>query len=315
MLCSETPLLLPSHNQAAPAVAITPCLEVLCSVRTGDDPRFVQGLFRRMSSEMMGVACYRWPEPAGSEESRRAASTDWDEGLDALTVACGRSGHAIHWASLTFADQANASVPPGHSCTMALGWIEQPDAPRGISLRITKVGPGAWAQLEQLADELTHGWPGLIHWATVGPRFVPVFGPPERLAEGLCVIQGAARRFLAADVGDPMDLYASVWQGALRTVSWITIVGLPLAGQVNLTAGRLEHVEVSRSGGSWRLRAGVEPRLCDVNRRELRAPYQQADQLLRPVLAQDQVVFPRPWNRESTQQWLGRWEQGYSAGP
>lgn len=98
---------------------------------------------------------------------------------------------------------------------------------------------------------------------------------------------------------------------ALRTVSWITLLGPALAARLPEAPRSTGLVEVARMGELLGLRAGARPEGGDVNRLHYPAAYVEADRMLRELRATagDDLVFPGPWEADEITSWLRRFER------
>lgn len=98
---------------------------------------------------------------------------------------------------------------------------------------------------------------------------------------------------------------------ALRTVSWITLLGPELARRLPEVPRSTSLVEVARMGGLLGLRAGARPEGGDVNRLHYPPAYVEADRLLRALRASsgEDLVFPGPWEEDEVTSWLRRFER------
>lgn len=123
-----------------------------------------------------------------------------------------------------------------------------------------------------------------------------------------------ARRFTGYDV----DLYATrmaTWHEWVRTVSWLSFLG-PTMQERLAAAGRslasTPLVAVDACGPHVVLTAGAAPEEGDLNRRKLPLAYAQADEMIRPVRASSGVDFYEPWDENSTEGWLRRFERRFA---
>ena len=127
-------------------------------------------------------------------------------------------------------------------------------------------------------------------------------------------IYAHSRRHNGYDVGQYPTLVAE-WYERIRTVSWLTFIGphmalrLREAGRALAATGR---VRVGQAGKSLVLMAGEQPEEGDVNRLWIPPAYAEADEMVRPLRARRDVNFMAPWTEETTEKWLGRFEQRLS---
>jgi hypothetical protein len=123
-----------------------------------------------------------------------------------------------------------------------------------------------------------------------------------------------ARRYVGYDPGIYVA-YMNHWFRTIRSVSWLTFVGARMTGDLAASKSSRppletnELVDVSNDGANVVLRAGSRPDAGDLNRLLLPRAYQRADEMVRPLRARSEVVFPPPWDESTTEQWLRRFEK------
>jgi hypothetical protein len=121
-----------------------------------------------------------------------------------------------------------------------------------------------------------------------------------------------ARRYPGYDVG----LYVA-WMEEfhfeLRTVSWLTFLGKPLAAGLTKSGKHLprsdSQVLVFRAGDHIGLKAGAAPEAGDLNRLSIPRAYMRADELVRPIRARKGLNFYESWTEATTAEWLCRFEK------
>jgi len=127
-------------------------------------------------------------------------------------------------------------------------------------------------------------------------------------------IYAHARRHNGYDVGQYPTLIAE-WHERIRTVSWLTFVGPHMALRLREAGRALQstnRVRVAEAGKTLVLMAGEQPEEGDVNRLWIPPAYAAADEMVRPLRARRGVDFMEPWTEETTEKWLGRFEQRLS---
>jgi hypothetical protein len=152
-----------------------------------------------------------------------------------------------------------------------------------------------------------------LRWGSVGLLY-SFFGAPD---DENCWEQmyAHARRYTGFDMPHyirNMDLFAFL----LRSVSWITLLGPPFAGQLEPAAverGRAQGLTIEPFGEQGlAIQAGPAPDQGDRNRFGIPRLYVAADQLVRPMRAsdaeRDEIVFVGPWDYAAVTAWLRRFE-------
>lgn len=115
-----------------------------------------------------------------------------------------------------------------------------------------------------------------------------------------------ARRFPGYDLSNE-SLFVEEFFDQVRSVNWLTMLGPELATRVGpLKSDPL--VAISPLGNSTLLKAGAHPERGDHNWQQYPAAYRRADQLIRSVRACADLDFLEPWDEETTEQWLRRYE-------
>lgn len=299
----------PIGSQGAPVAGIRPCLEAVVSVRLGDDPGRVGAFWERLTGAAMARARHVCDHcsPAGPQRAADGARSSVHR---AFKIACQGpdQGPAVDWAALAFSDTAEPDQLAGWSATCSIGWIAEPTAPRGFSLRMTTPTDHPWGDLLELGRELASEWPGLWRWITVGPRFIPLSPASPQYELSRREVFARARRFVLVDVGEPLGLYTTFWQERLRTVAWGTLISSELAGEISIEGSIHPRLVVMPLRAGLLLRAGEQPILGDINRAEDLSVYLAMDRRLRAIRATSGVNFLAPWDAESSAAWLDRLE-------
>lgn len=302
-------------QNAYPIVAIQPCLEALISVHIGEDPSLIWRFWKHLIHDVQQQTPYVLDNRPGIGLLKPVSGFHHDSIREAFEVACHGvdQEHTVDWATMTFIDAADEDKVPNYSCTCSIGWIEHPADPRGFSLRITvPVGYG-WSNLLDLGRELGVNGSQVYRWITIGYRFVPVSWHTDLLGDSVEIIHRLSKRFLCVDVGDAFGLFTSFWQDKIRSVNFITIVSADLLerlGGIDRVYSLCEPpVRAEKLHDNLLIQAGELPTVCDVNRRENPLAYRLVDRLLRPIRAHnDEIMLLPPWDIDSTQVWLKRFE-------
>ncbi|MGK3962599.1 type VI immunity family protein [Sorangium sp. So ce118] len=296
-----------SLDPAGPAsVAIRPCVEACLSVRVGEDPERLRAAWTGALEVVRYDARHvHHNGPDGGPVLASAAHAE--EVSRALATACGAQdgGLPVRWGALGYIDVAGADSIPAKSATLAFGWVREPDAPRGLMIRVTSGMDADWARLASLAEALAAE--PCAQWITVGYRFVTVPWCSPLLAEALQVVHDRSRRFHGVDVGDPLEVQASTWQHRLRGIGWITVVSDRLIAAAPAPAGPLPGGVSSRrlAAARW-YQAGERPSVCDVNRRERPEAYASLDRWLSALRPARGAHFLPPWTEASSRRWIER---------
>jgi hypothetical protein len=310
-----------SWTAATPAVAaIRPALEVVISVRLGDDPGPGQALWQALARSQPQPLPYVVDDRLGLGAPRPATDEERDAIVDALECACigPREGRRIDWSGMQFQDTAHVDEIPSRTCACSVGSIRSRLDARGICLRATYPFSHRWSDSVVLARELAAGWPDLISWIGLGYRFVPVSIHSAAFEAATEVIRNRSRRFLAVDVGDLFGLHSSVWQSQVRTPLWTMVLSSRILQRIGGTAHVLRQCEGSLRceplRGSLFVQAGDVPLCGDVNRREDVRPYRMLDRLLAPLRAAGGVLLLPPWDEDASIAWLQRFQQTVDVG-
>lgn len=162
------------------------------------------------------------------------------------------------------------------------------------------------AAVTAIAAKLPLSW-GAAGLMLSGEDLVP--GGPYRAR-----VFAHARRFTGYDV-DLCATRMATWYTWVRTVSWMTFLGPAM--QARLAAAERSPtptslVDVATCGPHMVLTAGAAPEPGDLNRRQLPPAYVDADRMIRPVRAATGVDFYEPWDENSTEAWLRRFERRFS---
>lgn len=288
------------------SVAIRSCMEACFSVRLGDAPDRLYALWTKtLGAVRSDVHHVHYNGLGGAPVPATTAHAE--EVYRALHAACAGpdAKRPIRWGALGYIDVAQADTIPSKSATIAFGWIREPNAPRGLIMRVTGGVDTDWTSLVALAEVLA-GEP-CVQWLTVGYRFVTVPWNSPLLAEALQVIHDRSHRFLGVDVGDPLEVQPSTWQHQLRTISWITVVSDRFAAAAPRATGLLpEGVSHRRLVAAQWYEAGERPSVCDVNRRERSKEYASIDQRLSTLRPVSGMHFLPPWTENASRLWMQR---------
>jgi hypothetical protein len=292
---------------AAPAVAILPTLEVIISVRKGDDPKPVWNLCKKILDVTDANTQYVFDNCHEPLQLEKSTQRHYDEIRSALYQAClgPDTRFPIAWSYRTFLDVDHQDRLPECSCGLTLGWIAAPDQERGISFRVT-VPDEKIDLLAKLGIKIAQTYPGLWRWISIGYRFITVQWYSSLMADALEIINGRSQRYLGVDVGDIFGLYASIWQNHLRTVNWMTFINDNLFHQLedkNFKHSTIEH-ELLEKGILFK--TGSLPILCDRNRAESIKPFAHIDLFLQKIRANNALAFSPMWDMLHATKWLNR---------
>jgi hypothetical protein len=159
------------------------------------------------------------------------------------------------------------------------------------------------ADLRTRALELTAAL--RVRWGSAGLGYSPLARDPITALDKMYAHSRAYPGYdLTCDV-DPL------WDRAIRSVSWLTIVGKGLTG-IDLddpVLAELPGVSTHRLPDALVLQAGDEPARGDMNRLQLPEPYSAVDRALRKVRAREGASFPPPWREDTSTGWLKRFER------
>ena len=144
-----------------------------------------------------------------------------------------------------------------------------------------------------------------VRWGNAGLGYSAVSRAP---ALALGKMFAHARSHPGFDVTCDVD---PVWDSALRSVSWLTILGRGLRGvdvdDPNL--GELPGVTLHRLDDAVMLQAGEAPAAGDMNRLLLPEAYCAVDRAVRRARAKEGATFPAPWRDDLASGWLKRFER------
>ncbi len=298
-----------AQKNSVPAVTILPTLEVIISVRKGDDPEPVWALWKRMTDFSTPFTPYVFDTCHVPLQLEKANEHHHDNIKSALYQTCQGNDprNPIAWINRTFLDVDHQDCLPQYGCGLTLGWITAPDKPRGISFRVT-VPDNKINELADLGIELARTWPDLWRWISIGYRFIPVQWYSTLMPEALEIISGRCKRFLGVDVGDIFGLYTSIWQNCLRTVNWMTFVCDDLIHHLEDTDFTRSNINFDRLNNGIVFKTGALPNFCDRNRNEPKAPFVDIDHRLSEIRANKALSFSPMWDTPHTIKWLNRFQ-------
>jgi hypothetical protein len=303
-----------SRGGAPPVVSILPSLEVVVSVRRGDDPSACQMLWECLARSHRRPLPYVVDDRLGIGVPRSATAQDHEALSDALKCACfgPEQRPRIDWSGLQFQDAAHVDEVPIRTQSCSVGAIRESNEPRGISLRVTYPFDHHWSDSVVMARDIAARWPDLFRWIGVGLRFMPVSMHSGQFEAATEVIRGRSRRFLAVDIGDLFGFHSSVWQHQIRTPLW-TMVLSPgildrIGGMAHARAQCDSPLRCEALGASLLIQAGDGPMRGDVNRQEDILAYRMLDRLLTPVRCRGGVLLLPPWDEVAAIDWHERFQ-------
>lgn len=299
---------------APPVVAILPALDVVISVRLGDDPTPCQMLWQFLNRSQPQPLPYVVDDRLGLGVPRPATDQERQAIPAALESAClgPQDRPRIDWSGLQFQDTAHVDEIPIRTYGCSVGVIRDRNEPRGISLRATYSFEHRWSESVLLAREVAARWPDLFRWIGVGHRFVPVSMHSVHFEAATEVIRSRSKRFLAVDVGDLFGFHSSVWQYQVRAPLWTMVLSSRMleriGGRAHARAQCDGVLQCEPLGESLLIQAGDIPFRGDVNRREDLLPYRMLDRLLMPVRPAGGVFLLPPWDEDAAMEWLQRFQ-------
>jgi len=304
-----------SRPGSPPIVAILPTLEVIISVRPGDDPEPCNVLWEAMTRGQSRPLPYVADDRHGIGGPRPSTAQEHQAIAMAFEAAClgPQQRQRINWSGLQFQDTAHVDEIPVRTNACSVGALRSLEESRGISLRATYPFAHPWAESVVLAKRIATHWPDLFSWISIGYRFVSVSMHSARFEAATEVIRNRSMRFLTVDVGDPFGFHGSVWQYQIRTPLWTMILSSRilqrLGGDTLVRTQCHGPLQCEAVGEGLLIRSGDSPMLGDVNRREDILAYQKVDRLLKPVRADRGVLILPPWDEGTSARWLQRFQQ------
>jgi hypothetical protein len=179
----------------------------------------------------------------------------------------------------------------------------QSDLSVSTFLHVTAPSLHGSADLEKRVIELASAL--RVRWGCAGLGYSVVTHEPVLALDKMYAHSRAHPGYdLTCDV-DPL------WDRALRSVSWLTIVGREFPGVDIDDPGfaELPGVSLQALPGAIVLKAGEQPARGDMNRLHLPDAYSAVDRALRKVRAKEGATFPAPWREETSDSWLRRYER------